>query len=73
MRFPTALHRQGARGQQRRCGLAREFTLAGLARPTNCGGTISGPPVPAVRDIVEWPGGLPGDVGFFLKWGETKR
>jgi sugar-specific transcriptional regulator TrmB len=23
--------------------------------------------------IVEWPGGLPGDVGFFLKWGETKR
>ena len=23
--------------------------------------------------IVEWPGGLPGDVGFFLRWGETKR
>jgi hypothetical protein len=23
--------------------------------------------------IVEWPGGLPGDVGFFLKWGETKH
>jgi hypothetical protein len=23
--------------------------------------------------IVEWPGGLPGDVGFFLKWGESKR
>lgn len=23
--------------------------------------------------VVEWPGGLPGDVGFFLKWGETKR
>jgi hypothetical protein len=23
--------------------------------------------------IVEWPGGLPGDVGFFLKWGEAKR
>jgi hypothetical protein len=23
--------------------------------------------------IIEWPGGLPGDVGFFLKWGETKR
>ena len=22
--------------------------------------------------IVEWPGGLPGDVGFFLKWGQTK-
>lgn len=20
--------------------------------------------------IVEWPGGLPGDVGFFLKWGQ---
>lgn len=23
--------------------------------------------------IIEWPGGMPGDVGFFLKWGETKR
>lgn len=23
--------------------------------------------------IIEWPGGLPGDVGFFLKWGETKH
>lgn len=23
--------------------------------------------------IVEWPGGLPGDVGFFLKWGDAKR
>jgi hypothetical protein len=23
--------------------------------------------------IIEWPGGLPGDVGFFLKWGEAKR
>ena len=23
--------------------------------------------------IVEWPGGLPGDVGFFLQWGEAKR
>ena len=23
--------------------------------------------------IIEWPGGLPGDIGFFLKWGETKR
>ena len=23
--------------------------------------------------IVEWPGGLPGDVGFFLKWGQQKR
>jgi hypothetical protein len=23
--------------------------------------------------IIEWPGGLPGDVGFFLKWGETNR
>jgi hypothetical protein len=23
--------------------------------------------------IIEWPGGLPGDVGFFLKWGDTKR
>ncbi|MET0530159.1 MAG: hypothetical protein ABW003_17790 [Microvirga sp.] len=23
--------------------------------------------------IIEWPGGLPGDVGFFLKWGETKK
>ncbi|WP_262300284.1 hypothetical protein [Microvirga sesbaniae] len=23
--------------------------------------------------IIEWPGGLPGDVGFFLKWGETKQ
>ena len=23
--------------------------------------------------IVEWPGGLPGDVGFFLKWGDTKK
>ncbi|MCG7394284.1 hypothetical protein MHY87_15365 [Microvirga sp. ACRRW] len=22
--------------------------------------------------IIEWPGGLPGDVGFFLKWGDTK-
>lgn len=22
--------------------------------------------------IIEWPGGLPGDVGFFLKWGEAK-
>lgn len=22
--------------------------------------------------IVEWPGGLPGDVGFYLKWGESK-
>lgn len=23
--------------------------------------------------IIEWPGGLPGDVGFFLRWGETKK
>jgi hypothetical protein len=23
--------------------------------------------------IVEWPGGLPGDVGFFLDWGSGKR
>jgi hypothetical protein len=23
--------------------------------------------------IVEWPGGLPGDVGFFLQWGDAKR
>jgi hypothetical protein len=23
--------------------------------------------------IIEWPGGLPGDVGFFLKWGATKQ
>lgn len=23
--------------------------------------------------IIEWPGGLPGDVGFFLKWGDTKH
>lgn len=23
--------------------------------------------------IIEWPGGLPGDVGFYLKWGEAKK
>jgi hypothetical protein len=23
--------------------------------------------------IIEWPGGLPGDVGFFLKWGDAKQ
>jgi hypothetical protein len=23
--------------------------------------------------IIEWPGGLPGDVGFYLRWGETKK
>ncbi|MBZ6075918.1 hypothetical protein [Microvirga puerhi] len=23
--------------------------------------------------IIEWPGGLPGDVGFFLKWGEARH
>jgi hypothetical protein len=23
--------------------------------------------------IVDWPGGLPGDVGFFLSWDESKR
>lgn len=23
--------------------------------------------------IIDWPGGLPGDVGLFLKWGEAKR
>ncbi|MBM6595262.1 hypothetical protein [Microvirga pudoricolor] len=23
--------------------------------------------------IIEWPGGMPGDVGFFLRWGESKR
>jgi len=23
--------------------------------------------------IIEWPGGLPGDVGFFLKWGDDKK
>jgi hypothetical protein len=23
--------------------------------------------------IIEWPGGLPGDVGFFLKWAEAKK
>ena len=23
--------------------------------------------------IIDWPGGLPGDVGFFLRWGETKK
>ena len=22
--------------------------------------------------IIDWPGGLPGDVGFFLRWGRTK-
>ena len=22
--------------------------------------------------IIDWPGGLPGDVGFFLRWGKTK-
>jgi hypothetical protein len=23
--------------------------------------------------IVEWPGGMPGDVGFFLKWGQQQK
>jgi hypothetical protein len=23
--------------------------------------------------IIDWPGGLPGDVGFFLKWAEAKK
>jgi hypothetical protein len=23
--------------------------------------------------IIDWPGGLPGDVGFFLKWGDAKQ
>ncbi|MBF9232438.1 hypothetical protein [Microvirga alba] len=23
--------------------------------------------------IIEWPGGMPGDVGFFLSWGEKKK
>ena len=23
--------------------------------------------------IVDWPAGLPGDIGFFLTWGDTKR
>ena len=23
--------------------------------------------------IIEWPGGLPGDVSFFLQWGDAKR
>lgn len=23
--------------------------------------------------IIEWPSGMPGDVGFFLKWGDAKR
>jgi hypothetical protein len=23
--------------------------------------------------IIEWPSGLPGDVGFFLKWGEVRK
>ena len=23
--------------------------------------------------IIEWPGGLPGDIGFFLRWGEQKK
>jgi hypothetical protein len=23
--------------------------------------------------VIEWPGGLPGDIGFFLKWGDSKR
>ena len=23
--------------------------------------------------IIEWPGGLPGDVGFFLQWGDAKH
>jgi hypothetical protein len=23
--------------------------------------------------IVDWPGGLPGDVGFFLSWGDSKQ
>ena len=23
--------------------------------------------------IIEWPGGLPGDVGFFLSWSDTKQ
>lgn len=22
--------------------------------------------------IIEWPGGMPGDVGFFLKWGDSR-
>ena len=38
------------------------------------GATNSGMPVSALSAmIIDWPGGLPGDVGFFLKWGETKR
>lgn len=23
--------------------------------------------------IIEWPGGMPGDVGLYLRWGETKN
>ena len=23
--------------------------------------------------IIDWPGGLPGDIGFFLKWGDAKQ
>jgi hypothetical protein len=23
--------------------------------------------------VIDWPGGMPGDVGFFLRWGDTKR
>ena len=23
--------------------------------------------------IIDWPGGLPGDVGFFLKWGNAEQ
>jgi hypothetical protein len=23
--------------------------------------------------IVDWPQGLPGDIGFFLTWGDAKR
>jgi len=23
--------------------------------------------------VIEWPGGMPGDIGFFLKWGDSKR
>jgi hypothetical protein len=23
--------------------------------------------------IVDWPQGMPGDIGFFLTWGDSKR
>ena len=73
MRFPNgAVHRQGPRDQQRGSGLARNPHRPAAPSLRAVAGPAQARRVQADRDDHRWPGGLPGDVGFFLKWGDDQ-